>query len=47
MKPNYKDIKINAGAVRGKAAESGSPLWQTPEQIPVKALFGKRLNKFQ
>ena len=32
MKPNYKDIKINAGAVRGKAAESESPLWQTPVQ---------------
>ena len=39
MKPNYKDIKINAGAVRGKAAESGNPLWQTPEQIPVKPFY--------
>ena len=39
MKPNYKDIKINAGAVRGKAAESESPLWQTPEQIPVKPFY--------
>ena len=29
MKPNYKDIKINAG----------SPLWQTPEQIPVKPFY--------
>ncbi len=40
MKPNYKGIEINAkrtGNLSGSHPES--PVWQTPEQIPVKAFY--------